>query len=116
MHRWLRAICAIALILLYGCSSVTSSVPPNTIVLTGRINPLLGPTGAPQCWVLEVGSDLRSLKYYALDGPENLLGQLQQEDARVTLRVVVRMDAHPDCPVGSVAYVYEIISLSTPRD
>lgn len=77
---------------------------------------MLGPQGTVLCWVLESGSDLRSLKYYALIGPDELLARLRHEDATVTVRAVVRNDVSTECPVGSVAEVYEILELHTPHD
>ncbi len=77
---------------------------------------MLGPQGTVLCWVLESGSDLRSLKYYALIGPDELLARLRHEDATVTVRAVVRNDVSTECPVGSVAEVYEILQLHTPSD
>lgn len=98
-----------------GCRSA-QSIPPDAVLLHGRINPMLGPRGTVLCWVLEVGKDLRSLKYYALVGSEEMIAQLRREDATVTLRAVIRSDLHTDCPVGSVAYVYEVLELHTSSD
>ncbi|GBD06017.1 hypothetical protein HRbin20_01618 [bacterium HR20] len=115
--RWLILLLAYwgALHISSGCRSA-QPIPSDAVLLTGRINPMLGPRGTVLCWVLEVGSDLRSLKYYALVGSEEMMAQLRREDATVTLRAVIRSDLHTDCPVGSVAEVYEILELRTPSD
>ncbi|RMF32604.1 MAG: hypothetical protein D6747_08870 [Chlorobiota bacterium] len=114
---WLVLLSALgeALLISNGCRSA-QPVPPDAVVLKGRINPMLGPRGTVLCWVLEVGGDLRSLKYYALVGSEALMAQLRRDDATVTLRAVIRSDLHTDCPIGSVAQVYEILELHTPSD
>ncbi|MCX7929613.1 MAG: hypothetical protein N2663_02695 [Chlorobi bacterium] len=117
MRRTLQRCCVLVLTaVLVSCRSAQPTVPPNAVILSGRINPMLGPSGQVLCWVLEAGTDLRSLKYYALSGSEEIMRRLQQEDASVTLRAVVRSDVHTDCPVGLVADVYEIIELRTPHD
>ncbi|MCX8050909.1 MAG: hypothetical protein N3B17_03315 [Chlorobi bacterium] len=117
VFRLLRAGAAVAVaVLVVACRTAQPAVPPDAVVLTGRINPMLGPQGNVLCWVLESGTDLRSLKYYVLTGPEELVSRLRHEDATVTLRAVVRNDVHTDCPVGTVAEVYEIIALRTPHD
>ncbi len=98
-----------------GCRTA-QVIPPDAVVLHGRINPMLGPQGTILCWVLEVGNDLRSLKYYALVGDERLMEQLRREDATVTLRAVIRSDLHSECSLGTVAEVHEILELRTPSD
>ncbi|MCS7000706.1 MAG: hypothetical protein RML15_08800 [Bacteroidota bacterium] len=112
-------VCTLLIVLLggiIGCRTAPPPVPADAVVLSGRINPMMGPSGAVLCWVLESGSDLRSLKYYVLVGREELMERLRQEDATVTLRAIIRSDISTDCPVGTVAEVYEIISLRTPKD
>jgi len=115
--RWLILLLAYwgALHISSGCRSA-QPIPSDAVLLTGRINPMLGPRGTVLCWVLEVGGDLRSLKYYALVGSGEMMARLRREDAAVTLRAVIRSDLHTDCPVGSVAEVYEILELRTPSD
>jgi hypothetical protein len=98
-----------------GCRTA-QMIPPDAVVLHGRINPMLGPQGTVLCWVLEVGNDLRSLKYYALVGDERLMERLRHVDATVTLRAVIRSDLHSECSLGSVAEVHEILELRTPSD
>ncbi|GIV55011.1 MAG: hypothetical protein KatS3mg039_1529 [Candidatus Kapaibacterium sp.] len=116
-HGWKRLLAVIAVLLASSaCRTAMPPVPADAVVLSGKINPMLGPDGRALCWVLEVGTDLRSLKYYALTGPEEVLARLRQEDATVTLRAVVRTDVHAECPVGLVAEVYEILQLHTPHD
>lgn len=112
----LLGVGAVLIALCSGCRTASQPVPPEAIVLSGRVNPLLGPGGKVQCWVLESGEDLRTLKYYALVGPESLMQQLRQEDAVVTLRAVVRTDVPVDCPIAIVAEVYEILSIRTAKD
>lgn len=114
LRYWLL-VCLGGVLLAGGCRTAPP-IPSEAVTLTGRINPMLGPQGQVLCWVLEVGRDLRSLKYYVLTGPEDLMERLRQEDATVTLRAVVRSDVHTECPVGTVAEVYEILTLHTPTD
>lgn len=114
LRYWIIA-CLLGALVEGGCRTAPP-IPPDAVTLAGRVNPMLGPQGQVLCWVLEVGQDLRSLKYYVLTGPEELMERLRQEDATVTLRAVVRSDVHTECPVGTVAEVYEILTLHTPTD
>jgi hypothetical protein len=116
-HRWWWPLLLVAALLGGGgCRTANVVAPADAIVLEGTINPMLGPGGTVLCWVLEVGTDLRSLKYYALKGPEPIMARLRQADARAIVRAVIRTDVQLECPVGSVAEVYEILQLRSPHD
>lgn len=103
---------------LLSCSS-TKVVPADAITITGKMNPVVGGKELKKsaCWALESGGDdLRTLKYYQLVGDEELLEKIREEDALVTVRVVLKPSLKTDCPVGVVAELYEIVSMRSKRD
>ena len=108
----------IATTLIIGCSTAKKAIPENAIILTGKMNPVMGGKvlSTQSCWAMEVGKDLRSLKYYQFIGDINLLQQLFEEDVQATVKAVLRPEVKSNCEVGMVAEVYEIVELRTKRD
>jgi hypothetical protein len=112
------AFCLVLTFGLQSCSS-TKIVPANAITLTGKMNPVLGgkELNKSACWALESsGDDLRTLRYYQLIGDAELIEKLREEDALVTVRVVLKPELKTECPVGTVAELYEIVSMRSKRD
>ncbi len=105
--------CAVLLLLLSACvTPVKKDFPPNSFVVSGRINPVGGSKSlkGTECWVLECGSsDLRQLKYYQLSGEKEIMDRLHEEDMKVTVRIVERPDLSTSCNVGTMVEVLEIV-------
>lgn len=108
----------IGAILLDSCASATKVIPPNTIVLKGRMNPVTGSKAlkTEQCWAMEVGSDITKLKYYQFIGEKDLLEKIYEEDAVVTVRALPRPDSITSCPVGTVMEIFEVVEMRSKKD
>ncbi len=97
--------------LVMSCSTAKKEFPADAFVVSGKMNPVSGSKAlkTDNCWVLEVGTDLRQLKYYQIVGDKDMVERLHEEDMKVTIRVVNRPEVTTSCKIGSVVEVLEII-------
>ncbi len=110
--------CVLLSLSLHNCASAVKEFPPDAFVVTGKMNPVSGSKAMKndECWVLEAGEDLRSLKYYQVVGPKEMVEQLHEEDMYVKIRVVSRPTVKTNCPVGAVVEVLEIIEARSKKN
>lgn len=110
----LSAVVLCALVLLgaawSSCAS-TKVIPPDAFVVSGKMNPVSGSKAlkTDACWVMESGTDLRTLKYYQIIGSDELMNQLKEDDMQATIRVVPKPGVTTSCTVGTIVEVIEII-------
>lgn len=116
----LLLICALAGASFFVSCGSSRTIPPNTIVISGKMNAVSGGkvlgNASTTCWAMESGRDIRMLEYYQFIGSEDLLKKLYEEDAMVTVRVILRPDVKTECPVGTVAEVFEIMDIKSKKD
>lgn len=96
----------------------TKVIPPDAFLITGKMNPVSGSKAlkTDACWVMESGKDLRTLKYYQIIGPEELMEQLKEDDMQATVRVVPKPGVTTDCNVGTVVEVIEIVEARSKKN
>ncbi|MFN9778093.1 MAG: hypothetical protein ACK54V_09625 [Candidatus Kapaibacterium sp.] len=108
------AVVLCALVLLgtaWSSCAATKVIPPDAFVVCGKMNPVSGSKAlkTDACWVMESGTDLRTLKYYQIIGSDELMNQLKEDDMQATIRVVPKPGVTTSCTVGTIVEVIEII-------
>ncbi|MFN4768872.1 MAG: hypothetical protein ACK5JL_02435 [Candidatus Kapaibacterium sp.] len=108
------AVVLCALVLLgaaWSSCAATKVIPPDAFVVSGKMNPVSGSKAlkTDACWVMESGTDLRTLKYYQIIGSDELMNQLKEDDMQATIRVVPKPGVTTSCTVGTIVEVIEII-------
>ncbi|MFM7774347.1 MAG: hypothetical protein ACKOBV_07315 [Candidatus Kapaibacterium sp.] len=122
VHRMLQRRLAVACMLAAGvlwmsCGSA-KVIPPDAFVISGKMNPVSGSKAlkTDACWVMESGKDLRTLKYYQIIGPDELMEQLKEDDMQATVRVVLRPGVTTNCTVGTVVEVVDIVEARSKKN
>jgi hypothetical protein len=108
------AVVLCALVLLgtaWSSCAATKVIPPDAFVVSGKMNPVSGSKAlkTDACWVMESGTDLRTLKYYQIIGSDELMNQLKEDDMQATIRVVPKPGVTTSCTVRTIVEVIEII-------
>jgi len=119
MKHLIIIVCVVvSALFIESCASATKVIPPNTLILTGRMNPVTGSKAlkSEQCWAMETGQDLTKLKYYQFIGDKELLEKIYEEDAVVTVRALPRPESITSCPVGTVMEIFEVVSMRSKKD
>lgn len=65
------------------------------------------------CWVIEVGDNVRTKKFYELTG--KYLADVSFNDAVVTVWIVPKPDVATVCQVGEVAEIIDVVDVEKPE-
>ncbi len=104
----LAALSLVLVTLLSSCASPQDV--PGAMRIQGTIRYVNLESG---CWVVEVGDNVRTKKFYELTGEK--LPEVSINDAVITVWIVLKPDIATICQVGQVAEIIDVVDVEEPR-